>query len=183
LDIEKIIKECKGNVQQSQRALFDFFYEDMAKIVMRYCPNPDDAKEVLNDGFYSVFSNIGAFKGDSKFKTWMTTIFIRQAIKKINSNKTFPTLMEVSVNDNFDFGIADYDNALVKLETKELVNIIEGLPKFEKIVFNLHVFEGYKHREIAEICNFSEGTSRWYLNCAKKNIKCTYTKLNHISSR
>lgn len=168
-------------MRRSQRTLFDYYYADMARIVMRYCPNPDDAKEVLNDGFLTIFSKINTFKGDSQFKTWMTTVFIRQAIKKIRQNKAFPTEFEVSVNDQFENEIADDDNALAAMEIKELIKIIDALPKYERIVFNLYVFEGYKHKEIADICEFSEGTSRWYLNGAKRSIKETYTQLNYIS--
>lgn len=183
MDIEKLIHECKNNVPQSQRTLFYHFYNDMARIVMRYCADLDDAKEVLNDGFYSVFSNIKTFKGDSQFKTWMTTIFIRESIKKINRNKRIPSVGSISLENELENLASDDDNVLDRIETKEMMALIDQLPRIEKVVFNLHFFEGYKHKEIAELCGFSEGTSRWYLNGAKNHIKNMYTDHNHLTNK
>ena len=46
------------------------------------------------------------------------------------------------------------------ITSKELLKLVVLLPPAYKAVFNLFVFEGYKHREIAEILGISEGTSK-----------------------
>ncbi|HEY1046852.1 MAG TPA: sigma-70 family RNA polymerase sigma factor [Bacteroidia bacterium] len=183
LDIEKIINDCKNNIAESQRKLFYHYYERMAKIVMRYCPDQEDAKEVLNDGFYSVFSNIKTFKGDSQFKTWMTTIFIRESLKKIKINKRIPSKIGESIDENVSNWKAENEDVIDKIEAKELMLLIDNLPELERTVFNLHFLDGYKHKEIAGLCGFSEGTSRWYLNMAKNRIKTNFNNNNYIANK
>lgn len=183
MDIEKIISDCKNNVAESQRKLFYHYYESMARIVMRYCPDQEDAKEVLSDGFYSVFSNINSFKGDSQFKTWMTTIFIRISLKKIKINKKIPSKIGESIDDNVSNWKAENEDVIDKIEAKELMMLIDNLPELERTVFNLHFLDGYKHKEIANLCGFAEGTSRWYLNMAKNRIKASFNNNNYIANK
>ena len=53
------------------------------------------------------------------------------------------------------------------LNAKELLSLVQSLPPGYRIVFNLYVFEGYKHREIAEALGISEGTSKSNLSDAR----------------
>jgi RNA polymerase sigma-70 factor (ECF subfamily) len=52
------------------------------------------------------------------------------------------------------------DNPLVKLQTKELSELIRQLPTGFQTIFNLHAVEGYSHVEIASMLGISDGTSR-----------------------
>ena len=73
---EELIRRCKESDQSAQKMLFEKYANRMMAVCMRYCKNRDDAKDLLQDGFYKVYVNIGKFKGDSKIDTWMTRVFI-----------------------------------------------------------------------------------------------------------
>jgi len=45
------------------------------------------------------------------------------------------------------------------------------LPPASQQVFNLYFIDGYKHKEIAELLEISEGTSKWHLNSAREKLK------------
>jgi RNA polymerase sigma-70 factor (ECF subfamily) len=62
-------------------------------------------------------------------------------------------------------------NALDSLATKDILNIINELSPGYKQVFNLHVIEGYSHKEIAEMTGITEGTSKSQLARAKSVLK------------
>lgn len=62
-------------------------------------------------------------------------------------------------------------SALQKIAFDNLVDIIQSLPPTSKAVFNLFVFEGFSHKEIAKELNISEGTSQWHVNNARKNLQ------------
>ena len=58
-----------------------------------------------------------------------------------------------------------------KLDPKELLLLVQSLPAGYRLVFNLYVFEGYKHREIAEALGISEGTSKSNLSDARSILQ------------
>ena len=64
-----------------------------------------------------------------------------------------------------------YNDIYCELNTQELINQIQMLPPTYKMVFNLFVFEGFKHKEIAEKLNISEGTSKSNLSDARTWLK------------
>ena len=73
--------------------------------------------------------------------------------------------------------VTDQEDAYDKLGAKELTAIVQGLPNGYRVVFNLYVIEGYKHREIAEMLNISENTSKSQLRKAKSMLR---DQLEHI---
>ena len=62
-------------------------------------------------------------------------------------------------------------NVIDQLALEDLYKVIQELPDTFQTVFCLHVIEGYKHQEIAELLKISIGTSRWYLSKAKEQLK------------
>jgi RNA polymerase sigma-70 factor (ECF subfamily) len=63
------------------------------------------------------------------------------------------------------------NEAIAKLSGDELLGIIRQLPATTRTVFNLYIVDGYAHREIAALLSISEGTSRWHLNDARRQLK------------
>ena len=55
---------------------------------------------------------------------------------------------------------ADTVSALEKMEARELMRCIEAMPEGYRVVLNLFAIEGYSHKEIAEMLEINEGTSR-----------------------
>ncbi len=70
--------------------------------------------------------------------------------------------------------------AIGKITEKELLELIDSLPHGYKTVFNLHVIEGYKHVEIAEMLGITESTSRTQFHKARKVLKCALQKMQLI---
>ena len=60
--------------------------------------------------------------------------------------------------------------------------LIDNLPEGYKMVFNLYIIEGYKHNEIAELLNISEGTSKSQLSHAKRLLQTQITELKNKSN-
>ena len=69
-----------------------------------------------------------------------------------------------------------------RYDEKELVKLIQTLSPAYRMVFNLYVFEGFKHREIAEILKVSEGTSKSNLADARKILQAALTVKKKIVS-
>ena len=59
---------------------------------------------------------------------------------------------------------------LSTMTAQQILYLLQNLPETTRLVFNLYVTEGYMHREIAELLEISEGTSRWHLSEARKYL-------------
>ena len=68
-----------------------------------------------------------------------------------------------------------------EIDLKTLIKCIQNLPLIGRLVFNLYVFEGLKHKEIARILKISEGTSKSNLFDARTNLKKQLQSLDYFS--
>lgn len=172
--LEQIISGCLNNDRRSQEKLFKLYYGKMLSVCMRYSTDRDSAEEVVQEGFIKIFDKLEAFDYKGSFEGWMRRIMANTAIDSIRKLKKSPILTD---NDE-DFKLGG-ENPMVESEEIELSGIkaeiameaINQLSPAYKTVFNLYVFEDYKHKEIAEILGISEGTSKSNFAKAKLNLQ------------
>ena len=141
---------------------------------MRYTVDRDSAEEVLQEGFIKIFDKLSAFDYKGSFEGWMRRIMANTAIDYIRKTKKGPVLTD---NDE-DFKLGSEDPIVLKeevefvgLKAEMALEAISELSPAYKAVFNLYVLEDYTHKEIAEILNISEGTSKSNLSKAKMNLQ------------
>ena len=160
-----LIQGCIRNDRRAQEALYKNFYETLAIICMRYTKNQQDAKEVLQNSFLKAFQQIGTFdESKASLYTWLRTITVRCAIDFLRRQKKTITTQELSE----DHGEAVDAEALQRMTSQQVLQLVQKLPATTQAVFNLYIMEGYNHREIGELLQISEGTSKWHLSEARK---------------
>lgn len=151
-----IIRGCLQNKTAMQKMLYDKYAAKMYGIALRYARTQDDAKDILQDGFVKVFQNLHKFKGTGAFEGWLRRIFVNTAIEHYRrKNNTF----EIQPSHEEQL-IHEEGSALEKLAANEILLLVKELPNGYRTVFNLFAIEGYSHKEIAEMMNISEGTSK-----------------------
>jgi len=138
----------------------------MMGICLWYAKNKQEAEEILQDGFMLIFNNIKQYAGTGSFEGWMRKIMVNAALMNYRSKKS-----------NIMHAVVEYDAALhdIKelpaanslLEEKELLMLVQSLTPVYRMVFNLYIFEGLKHHEIAAKLGISEGTSKSNLSDAR----------------
>ena len=173
--INEIIAGCKRNDRRDQERLYRSFYESMMNLCIRYTKDADDAKLVLNTGFLKVFKNIEKYDPQKAvLYTWIRTIVINSCLDHIKSKQSAIMSSELQEED-----IA-YVEAEVntKIDATEILHLIRKLPVSTQAVFNLYIIEGYSHKEIAGLLKISEGTSKWHLSEARKNLKLQLLREN-----
>lgn len=141
---------------------------------MRYARDRDSAEEMLQEGFIKVFDKLEGFDDKGSFEGWMRRIIANTAIDQIRKSKKDPMLTD---NDE-DFKLGSEDRIVEQEEADALeiraemaMEAIQQLSPAYRAVFNLYVMEEYTHKEIAEILNISEGTSKSNLAKAKMNLQ------------
>ena len=151
----------------------------MMGVCLRYIKDQDSAQEVLQEGFIKIFDKLDAFNYQGSFEGWMRRIMANSAIDTIRKSKKDPMLFDD--DSQFSSNSENLMEEREELEERELkaevaLNAIHELSPVYKMVFNLFVIEDYSHKEIAEMLNISEGTSKSNLAKAKANLSKIVTK-------
>lgn len=127
----------------------------MYNICLRMIGNKQDAEDILQDAFYLAYSNIKSLKSVDCFGAWIKRIVINQCIKFLQSRVHFADieLAKQEYEDNPDINLHEFT-------MQDINNEIQKLPDGCRIIFNLYLLENYTHRQIAEILDVSESTSK-----------------------
>lgn len=163
--LEQLIKECQAGGRKAQSELYALYADKMFSVCLRYAGCHAAAQDILQEGFLKVFTCLHQFRYGGSFEGWMRTIMVNCALKKIRQKKSPSAMM-------FTTGIAlpdigSEDQAITRLQAKDLLGLIRQLPPMYQVVFNLFVFEGMKHKEIAKALGISEGSSKSNLHDAR----------------
>jgi RNA polymerase sigma factor (sigma-70 family) len=138
-------------------------------ICRRYSQSREAAIEILNDGFFKVMTNLDKYTSGLSFKGWMRKIMINAAIDYFRKNEKHNNALDIAYMkiDDQSPGINS------QLSEEEILKAIQRLPSSYRLVFNLHVIEGYSHEEIAQKLGISEGTSKSNLSIARTKLMRT----------
>jgi RNA polymerase sigma factor (sigma-70 family) len=156
-----------------QELLYRKFSSKMYGVCLRYSGNAEDANDLLQEGFIKIFKNLSKFRSEGSFEGWIRRIFVNTSIEHFRKKVKLYNVTEVQENtiEDIDFSILD------TLAEKDIIMLINGLSPGYKAVFNMHVIEGYSHKEIAEMLGINEGTSKSQLARAKGVLKKSLEKL------
>jgi RNA polymerase sigma factor (sigma-70 family) len=163
IDEKDLIIGCVANDRTAQKRLFDKYSKSMFTIAYRIVNDYDLAHDVLQDSFIEIFGNIKYLQKYSSLFFWIKTIVVRKSIKAIKSKNDFEDIdNQVNLMSN------DFDD---EFTADDLDKAIRSLPDGTRTIFLLIEVEGYKHKEVAEMLNIAEGTSKSQLNYAKKLLR------------
>jgi RNA polymerase sigma factor (sigma-70 family) len=164
-EIKEIIKGCLAGNRRDQELLYRRHASKLYAVCLQYSANNEEARDILQEGFIKIFENLGNYKHEGSFEGWMRRITVNTALEKFRNRSN---LYRVDDIDQVPEPDAEPDNQdYAGLEAADLLEIIRELPPKYKMVFNLYAIEGYSHKEISEMINISEGTSKSNLSRAR----------------
>jgi len=143
----------------------------MYGVCLQYCKNHAEAEDCLQEGFIKVFANIRKFRFKGSFEGWMRRIMVNTTIESFRKRKqttSFDAVKEIDLNDDDQM---QFDEGLGSLSENDIYEVIKELPPQYRMVFNLYVLEDMSHKEIADVLDISEGTSKSNLSRARKWLK------------
>ena len=159
----EIIDGCIRGERKFQKALYEKFSAKMFSVCLRYAADSNKAEDLMQDGFIKVFRNIEKFRGEGSFEGWIRRIVVNSCIEHFRKNTMLYAIQETEVK-SYEY----YEqNALENLKQEDIMKMVNELSNGYRTVFNLYVVEGYTHKEIGELLNISEGTSKSQLARAR----------------
>ncbi len=144
----------------------------MKGVCLRYSGNEEQAEDLLQDSFLKAFEKIKTFKNDGSLGGWLRKLTLNTALEFYRKNKRTNQTFELT---DYSLDLID-DTIIEQLELEDLLLKIQKLPTGFRTIFNLYAIEGYNHREIAELLDISDGTSKSQYSRARKLLKNMITK-------
>ena len=195
---EKFICNLKKGDVKSYRQLYDNFASPMKLVCMRYVKIEADAEDVFQEGFVKIYSNIQQLKNAKSFVGWMKRVFINTSLDQLKKRQEMVgyNIDELSEGrfidvetDEFNIGEIEFNGKLETLDfevirkvdfsQEDMLNALATLPDHFMIVFQLHVIDHFKHKEIAEMLDINEKTSKTRLLRARGLLKLELQRMAH----
>ena len=164
--VRQLVERIRKKDQRAMSQLYQMYVEELSSVCYRYVPDEDDAKDVLQNSFVKIFTTISAldYRGEDSFKAWMKRIVANEALGYLKQRKK---LVFVEYNAASQDSVDDEPQP-ERLSADEVHKLISELPDGYRMVVNLYVFEGYSHKQIAELLSISERTSASQFYHAKR---------------
>ena len=170
-DPANLLKAIANGDRKAFRQLYMMFAEKVYNTAISYVQDTQDAEEITQDVFTSIFRNAGKFKGNAAISTWIYRITVNTSLNYLKRKKRFAIVK--SGNEGKDR--PDFEHPGVLLENKEnakaLFRAIERLPETQKTAFILSFVEELPRQEVADIMETSLKAIESLLQRAKKNLR------------
>lgn len=164
----KYIERAKKGNGKALHILYEQYSKAMFNICVRMSSSFEDAEDILQEAFTDAFLNLHTYAYDASFGAWLKKIVINKCINALKKKRK--ELVFTNSNEEIVANEETNYNSL-ELEVEKVHKAIMKLPSGYKIVCSLYLLEGYDHREIAQILDISESTSKSQYMRAKKKLK------------
>ncbi len=175
-DLELIESCIKGN-RKSQKVMYDRLAPRMFPLCMRYVGDRVLAEDILQEGFITLFTRLGSYKGEGSFEGWARKIFVTTALMDLRKKDALKMSDELDTVRGMK---ADLPSQSQNIGYKEIIKLVMGLPPGFRTVFNLYAVEGYSHKEIGEMLGISETTSRTQLSRARAILQNKIKEIENV---
>ncbi|MDD3789029.1 MAG: sigma-70 family RNA polymerase sigma factor [Petrimonas sp.] len=170
----RLISACKEGKLWARKEVYEQYAPAMMALCKRYVADGDDAKDVLQEGFLKIFTQMDQYSGSGPFGAWIRKIFVNTSLDFLRTKnrlkeKETRLLVETGYNENTP--------SVEQVTADDLMDCIAELPDAYRTVFNLFAIEGYRHQEIAAMLNIQESTSRSQFYRARQILQEKVTRL------
>lgn len=161
-----LLKKAKSGSLEAQKWLYDRYAPKMLSVCRQYIKDLQFAEDVMVVGFVKVYKYLDTFKNEGSFEGWVRKIMVRESITFLR--KSQPVIYDDEVYErNSDSQISVASD----MDLEQIQFLIDALPEGYRMVFVLYAVEGYSHREIADMLEVSENTSKSQLFKARKMLQ------------
>lgn len=167
MSLEQLIQDCKQGERRAQHQLYQLFGSRLFSVCLKYSRNRAEAEDNLQDSFLLIFKKIGQYKHKGAFEGWLKRVTINTCLQKYRDQGVFDMIPNRDIEDEE----VTTDFAEEEITLDYLLQLIQDLPNRYRLVFNLYVLDGYSHKEISDLLDISEGTSKSNLARARVILK------------
>ena len=177
--ITELFHRCQAKDRKAQEHIFRAWHSGFLKVCLRYAPDRQTAEGLLSDAFFKIFTRVEQCSEAATFEGWMHRIVVNTCLSHIRSATSSKNVLLVDTAEGIGGTQHSYNDGDSRMGLQEVIALIQKLPPVTRAVFNLYIFEGYPHKDIAAHLEMSEGTSHWHLSTARAWLKSKIKKAPH----
>jgi len=174
---EQLLAGSIKNNASAQEELYNRFSPRMLGVCYRFAKNREDAEDMLQEGFIKVFTQLHQYRGEGALEGWIRRIMVHTCINILKKNKKFSESVDLIYAQSIHI---KQDMIPSIMQAKQVVECIRLLPLGYRTVLNLYAIEGYSHKEIGQLLDIEESTSRSQYTRAKAMLEEVLIKRNII---
>lgn len=169
----ELVENCIRGDRSAQYNLYRMYSKGMYSICLRMLNDSMEAEDVLQESFMDVYRKLHTFKYESTPGAWIKRIVVNNCINKLRKNR----LQIEEIEEGRYVADVVEEKSDHNYEVNKIKKAMSSLPDGYRAIFSLYAMEGYDHKEIGQIMNISESTSKSQYSRAKKKIKEIITSL------
>lgn len=182
---QEILIACKSDDRKAINILYEYCFKFLMPVCFRYNKNEEDARASYNTGFMKILTGLKKADDELNFHPWAKRIMVNSLIDEYRKNKKYNEQISTSDDEKaLDyFSVGTVNDAEGNVGYENILMLVKELPESTALVFNMYVIEGYSHREIGELLEMSEGTSKWHLSTGRKLLREKLERLENLNQR
>lgn len=167
----ELIKRCKSDDVDAFEKLIVMYEDKIYNLCHYLLKNNEDALDASQEVCLKIYKSISAFKGDSKFSTWVYRVTYNTCLDHIKKRKDELPYDDV-INPETTQSEGRIEDIVEKKELKqEIKNSIKKLSNDFRTIIILRDIDGLSYQEISEILKIEVGTVKSRLNRARESLK------------
>lgn len=163
---QELVKGCVANERIAQEILYKKYFPAMMSMCLRYTKDRDISMEIVNNGMLRVFQKLETFAFKGSLEGWIRKLVYHALSDYYKKNSKYLHFLVFEERDE----IVE-SQPINNLYFEDLIRLVKALPENTRRVFEMYAIEGFTHKEIANRLSLSEGTSKWHLSSARKQLK------------
>lgn len=168
---EQLIQRALEGSENAWLTLVRRYETRLFNHALRMVGNPDDAGDLLQDVFLSVYRNLGRFRGDAPFVAWLFRIATFRCTDHLRRKKPQPgEYEELPDSDHRNDPARGYEEVR---SNGDIVRMLASLPNEQRQVIELKFFQNFTFDEIAAQLGISSNTAKSRLYAALKKLRGT----------
>jgi RNA polymerase sigma factor (sigma-70 family) len=169
----ELVKACIAGRADAQKELYDRYKAKMFAMCLRYAGTRVQAQDMLQDGFVQVYHDLHQFRHEGSFEGWVRRVILHTIYRELRKQ---PHVLPYNQEEDAVYEHLESDDEFRQRTARELIAMMQNLAPGFRTVLNMYIFEGYNHKEIAQILGISEGTSKSQYMRAKASLRELYEK-------
>jgi RNA polymerase sigma-70 factor (ECF subfamily) len=163
LDFELVNSFKSGDIAAFEEIVVRYETKVM-NLALRFTRNQEDAEEVLQDVFTTVYRKIEGFRGQSAFSSWLYRIVVNAAFMKLRKKKQnqaismedlAPAVKQYCMERDEASSPYSHNMAVTRELQEVLQKAIDRLPDQYRAVFVLRDVDGLSNQETGQILDLS----------------------------
>lgn len=165
-ELSKVLRAAIDGNRSAFAAVLEAHYDLIYRIAFKYLRNPDHAEDIAQETCVKLARKLNTYRFDAKFTTWLYRLTVNTA--KDWQRKAY-LKHEKSWPEGFDIG-ASAPSPERQTATRELLGLVETLPKKLRDTVVLVFRDGLSHGQAASALGCAETTISWRIHEARKTL-------------